>query len=454
MNCKNTLFGTAAFTLIIALFFSSSAYALSTIRDAEIEHAIRDLGTPIFKAAGLVPENINLILVSDPQINAYVAGGMNLFINTGLLLQFDKPEVIQGVMAHESGHIAGGHLARNNDLYKNITMGSIISYGLGAITAALGSPQAGIAIMQGGSQIAQREALQYSRQNEDSADEAGLKFLDKTGNTASGLLELLQYLNTLEHDLYGAMNPYTLTHPLSRQRILHIQNHVMMTHLSRGGTITPAIRTEYARSIIKLHAFFEPVDKTLKKYPPSTITLAARYARAIAYQKIPDLTKSFYELDRLLKDYPHDPYFNELKGQILFENGHASDAVSYYTKAVETLPNEPLLELGLAMAQIGTADNQPENSKALLESAAQHLSNAHLEEPSNLMVLEQLEIAYGKSGQKGMAYLTRAEQALLTRNKDEVKRFAALAEKFLPAGSPSALRARDIEKANSDKQNK
>jgi len=432
--------------ILISVFMANSAYAFSTIRDTEIETTVRALATPIFKAAGLVPENITIILVNDPQINAFVAGGQNMFINTGLIMIFPKPEVLQGVMAHETGHIAGGHLARNSDKMKDLTIGSLVSYGLGAITAVMGAPQAGIAVMQGGSQIAQREALQYSRQNENSADEAALKFLDRTGNTASGLLELMEYLNNLEHNLYGEINPYLQTHPLSSERIEHVRNHVNSTpYIKTGGTITPQIREEYARCYVKLHAFFDPVDATLKKYPPSDQSLLAHYARAIAYQKIPDLPKSFAELDVLLKTYPKDPYFNELKGQILFENGHITDAIPYYQHAVAAMPGDALLNLGLGTTEVAAADDTDlPQSGPWLKDAIDHLNYAQLKESANLEILQQIEIAYGRSGQIGMAYLSHAESALLEKKNDEARNFAHLAEMNLPAGSPASIRAADI----------
>jgi predicted Zn-dependent protease len=440
----------ALMLLPLYLAISTNAYALSTIRDTEIETTIRNLSTPIFKTAGLVPEDVAIIIVSDPSINAFVAGGMNIFINTGLIMQFEKPEVLIGAIAHETGHIAGGHLARNSDKFKNITVGSVISYGLGAVAMALGSPDVGMAVMQGGTQVAQREMLQYSRQNEESADQAGLKFLARTGNSASGLLELLEYLNRQEHALYGKLNPYAMTHPLSRQRITHIRNYVAGSSQTKGG-ITPSLRTNYTRSFIKLHAFFDPVEQTLKKYPVSDTSINARYARAIAYQKIPDLTSSFAELDSLIEKFPSDPYFQELKGQVLFENGRAAEAVPYYNKAVALMPSSALLKLGLAMSQIAAADMDGANSILLLQSAIEQLHNAHVKEPANIMILNQLEIAYGKSGMKGMSYLYHAEAAALQKNKNDVVKFAKLAEKYLPADSPSATRAKDLLKNTESK---
>jgi predicted Zn-dependent protease len=436
--------GRLLMALCLTLGVASSAYAMATVRDAEIETTIRKLATPIFKTAGLVPENITIIIVNDPQINAFVAGGMNLFIHTGLLMQFDKPEVLLGTIAHETGHISGGHLARNSDKFKNISLGTAMSYGLGAVAAALGSPDVGMAVLQGGTQAAQRTMLQYSRENEESADQAALNFLDRTHNSASGLLELLEYLNREEHALYGNLNPYTLTHPLSRERIAHIRNHVGVPSTEGAGTISVELRRDYVRSYVKLHAFFDPAQQTLKKYPQSNKTVNARYARAIAYQKIPDLDKSFKELDSLIAEYPADPYFAELKGQILFENGRALESVQYYKKAVQLLPSQSQLVLGLAMAEIAAADGDMAHSKQLLPAAINSLNDVHLKEPANMMVLEQLEIAYGKSGMKGMSYWAHAEQALLANNKNDARKFAHLAEKYLSANSPSAMRVKDM----------
>lgn len=433
----------------------ASGPSLSVIRDVEIEKTIRDLATPIFNAAKLKPENIHIIIINDPQINAFVAGGMNLFLYTGLLTEFDNANVLQGVIAHETGHIAGGHLARGSERYADAAIGATLGYVLGAAAAVGGSPQAAMAIIAGSSQINQREVLQFSRENEQAADQAGLNFLDKTHASSEGLLTLLQFLGRKENLLYGELNPYTLTHPLSRERVTHIRNHFQNSPY-KSSNISPELELEYARCYVKLQAFLQPASETLKHYPPKDKSLKARYARAIAYYKQPDLTRALGEINSLIRDYPKDPYFYEFKGQMLFESSHVSEAVAPYQRAVQLKPDAPLLRLGLGMAQIASVPDE-EITKAgrqMLQSAIDNLQEGRKKEVDNIAIIQQLVIAYGRQGQLGMSYLFQAEEAILTKNKDQAKRYADLAKKNLPANSPEILRANDILNSINRKEDK
>lgn len=431
--------------LLSSLLTASLAQAkegISLIRDTEIETTLRVTANPIFKAAGLKPQNVRIIVVNNPQINAFVAGGMNLFIHSGLLMEFDDVNVIQGVIAHETGHIAGGHLARGSERYKNASYGTALSYALGAAAALGGSPQAGMAIIAGGSHINQREILQFSRENEDAADQAGLTFLDRSHTSAQGLLELLQYLSRKEMQAYGDINPYILTHPLSRERVIHIRQHLETSPYKEDPH--SKLEERYKRCYVKLRAYMQSPAATLKRYPVSDHSVIARYARAIAFYRQPDLEAALKEINGLIKEYPNDPYFYELKGQMLFEGSRVAEAIAPYEKAVSLMPDEPLLELGLAMAQIATADNGVEPPKPLLESATKHLLTGYRKEPANFSIIEQLVIAYGRQGQMGLSYLFQAEGAVLGKNKGDAKRFADLAKQNLPLGSPESLRANDI----------
>lgn len=431
--------------LLIAI--TSSAWAgkaLSLIRDTELEITIRELATPIFNAAGLQSENVHIIIINDNQINAFVAGGMNLFLYTGLLTEFDNANVLQGVIAHETGHIAGGHLARGNEFYQDAAISSTLGYVLGAIAAAGGAPQAGMAIIAGSTQFNQREVLQFSRENEQAADQAALTFLDETHTSSQGLLDLLQFLSRKENLLYGEVNPYMQTHPLSRERVSHIRNHLLNSPYKEN-ELNQKDKEQYTRVHVKLLAFLQPASTTLTQYPISNKSLEARYARAIAFYAQPDFTKALEEINSLIADYPNDPYFYELKGQMLFESGHSVEAIAPYEKSVSLLPDAPLLRLGLAMAQISSVpENTASPNNKILASAIQHLLIGRSKEPYNISIIQQLIIAYGKQGDLGMSYLFQAEKATLQKDKGQAKRFATLAKKYLLANSPEQLRASDI----------
>ncbi len=419
--------------ILTAILLVSNASAASIIRDAEIEHVIRKIANPIFRAADLQPESINIYIINDSDINAYVAGGRNVFLNTGLIGMSDDSAVLAGVIAHETGHIAGGHLLKGSKNIKDTTIKATLGYVLGLAAAAAGSPQAGIAIASGAGHVAQRQLLKHTRSSEEQADQAALSYLDKTGQSASGLLELLEVLYSNEITIYGELNPYTLTHPLSRKRISYVKRHLQKNPSKE----TPALF--FKRASVKLNAFLDKYEVTLKKFPKSDNSVVARYARAIAYYKVPDIKKSLHEIDLLLTDYPNEPFFNELKGQILFENGRIQESIKYYNKANDFIKNSALIKISLATAQISAED------EGLLPSAINNLEQALIIEKNNVFAWRQLAIAYGRSGDLAMSNIALAEEALRLRKKQDVNKFAELAKPHIKPGSPADLRLQDIQ---------
>lgn len=423
--------------VIITLFIASNANAISVIRDAEIENALRTIVNPIFKAAGLNPNSINLYIVNDPQINAYVSGGSNIFINTGLLGMSKDPLILTGVLAHETGHIAGGHLLRSAEEYKSTALKATLGYMVGLAAAAAGSPQAGVAIASGAGQVAQREMLKHTRGHEEAADQAALTYLDKTGQSSRGLLELLEVLYGKETAMYDNLNPYTLTHPLSRERIAHVKDHLSKSPYAKVPVPQKQL-DEFALAITKLNAFLDPYDSTLKKFPASDNSIDAHYARAIAYFKEPDIELSLKEIDTLIAMQPDNPFFYEMKGQILFENGRVNESIPFYEKAKDLLPSSALLKIILATAQISSEKN------SLRKDAVANLEKALLKEKENTFAWHQLAIAYGRSDDLAMSNLALAEEAILVGNKKEAKQFIQMAKDYIKPGSPAELRANDM----------
>jgi len=428
------IFSTIILTLLL---LCQNAYSASIIRDAEIENVLRNIADPIFEAADLSNDSIIIYIVNDPQINAYVAGGSNIFINTGLLGISEDPSILTGVLAHETGHIAGGHLLRSSQEFKATSLKATLGYMLGLAAAAAGSPQAGVAIAHGTGHVVQRQLLKHSRTHEEAADQAALSYLDTIGKSSAGLLELLEVLYAKENQIYSELNPYTLTHPLSRERISHVKNHLKSSKLKNKKMNTKEAK-EFQRAIIKLNAFLEPYEKTLKKYPKSNKSINAHYARAIAQYKVPNTEESIKEINALLKISPNDPFFNELKGQVLFENGFVKESVKYYQKAVDLLPNSPLLKIILATSQISTNDDK------LIKKAILNLKQALLKERKNTFAWHQLAIAYGRNGDLGMSNLALAEEAFIADNKRDVRKFLGLAKEHLKPDSPAQLRANDL----------
>lgn len=424
-------------SLLLLFFFLSNANANSIIRDAEIESVIREIADPIFKVAGLSPESIDIYIVNDPQINAYVTGGNRMFINTGLLGFSHDPNIITGVIAHETGHIAGGHILRSTEEYKSTALKATLGYMVGLAAAAAGSPQAGVAIASGAGHVAQRQMLKHSRTHEEAADQAALSYLEKTNQPAIGLLQLLEELYSKETAMYDNLNPYTLTHPLSRERISNVNNYIR-NNASAVIKSNPELTSKFSRAITKLNAFLEPHSKTLKQYSKQDKTINAHYARAIAYYKIPDIERSIAEINDLLAVQSENPFFNELKGQVLFENGRVMESIPYYERAVELLPNSALLKIILATAQISSEKGE------LLKDAINNLERAILKERNNTFAWHQLAIAYGRSGDFAMSNLALAEESLIVGHKKQAKKFIELAKEKITPGSPAELRMKDM----------
>ncbi len=412
--------------------------APSIIRDAEIETTIREFTDPIFTAAGLDAKAVHVYLLDVDDLNAFVAGGMNVFIYTGLLIRTESPNQLVGVVAHEAGHIAGGHLARIQDELRNATIEEMIGLVLGGAAAAAGgrASNAGAAVLAGPG-LATQSLLQYTRTMEASADAAALTFLDRTHQSARGLLEFFGILQQLEHTLLGAQNPYLRNHPLTSDRIANVQAHVDASPYSNVPD-PPAWIEAHKRMVAKLIGYLWPLDRVLQRYPPSDKSLYGRYARAIAYFRAGELQRALPEIDSLIAERPGDPYFQEQKAQILYESGRGSEALGYYERAMSLAPDQPLIRMELAQAQLEQDD------PSLIAPAIAEMKQVVRVESQNPDAWRTLGIAYGKGGQTGMAALSLAESAAAAGDAREARRQADEAMKQLPPGSPAWIRAQDI----------
>ncbi|MCH7693330.1 MAG: M48 family metalloprotease [Proteobacteria bacterium] len=443
-----------AFPVAVSVFAAACLWApaeagaqkLSFIRDAEIENTIRTYAAPLFQAAGLEPSDVRIYLVNDRSLNAFVAGGQRLFINTGLIMRSKHAGQVIGVIAHETGHIAGGHLSRLHAAIANSTAQSILALVIGAAAAiGTGRGDVGAAIVAGGQSMGLRSFLHYNRTQESAADQAALRFLDATGQSSRGLLEFMELLGA--QDLLSAdrQDPYLRTHPLSRERVDAVQAHLSRSP-NRDKAQPARIQELHRRMLAKLYAFLEPVPRTLRRYAESDTGLAARYARAIAYYRKPDLGKALPLIDGLIAERPEDPYFHELKGQMLFENGRAAEALKPYETAVRLLPRSPLLRRGLAQVQLELGD------PALLEPAIRNLRAAVQRDAEAPFTWRQLAIAYGRRGDMGMSAVALAEEALLKGDARQARYHAGKAGKLLPRGSIGWLQAQDILQAAKKKE--
>ncbi len=411
---------------------------ISLIRDAEIENTIQEFATPLLRAADLDPAALKIHLVKDTSLNAFVTHGMNLFIHTGLLMRAEDPSEVMGVMAHEFGHIVGGHIILREQQIEATQRNLWLSYALGAAAAlASGSSDAFVGVTLGVQSGMLENLMAFTRGEENQADQAGLEYLDDVGVSAAGLLKFMRVLENQELLVTARQDPYMRTHPLTRDRVAFVENHV------KNSTIPPGAfpdkwKLEYARVRAKLYGFLEPPPRTLQRYPESDASIPARYGRAIAFYRQADTAHAVSLIDALLRDVPNDPYFYELKGQVLYESGDADAAVAPYRAAVRLLPHAAQLQLGLARALIARGnDADYKEAEAALEQALR-------DEPEGASYWRQLAIARGREGNEPGAAYAMAEYALRSGRNAEAKFHAGKAVQLLPAGSPSRLRAEDI----------
>jgi predicted Zn-dependent protease len=416
----------------------AAAEQLRLIRDAEIENTIRTYATPLFQAAGLSPQGIRLYLVNDRTLNAFVAGGLNMFINTGLLIETKEPGEVIGVLAHETGHIAGGHLARSGDVLEQTQLALIATYllSLGAAFAT-GEGGIGVAVLSGGQDIALRNLLQYTRGQENSADQAAVNLLHATQQSPAGLLHFMENLSGQEVLLTNNQDPYLRTHPLTQDRIDFLRQALHESPYANKAPDPELVRM-HDRMRAKLIGFLNPLNQVLRSYPEKDSSLPARYARAIAYYRVPDLDKGLTEINALLQDKPNDPYFRELKGQMLLEHGRVAEAVPEYEAAVQKLPQEAQLRQALARAQV--ALDTREMDRAALENLAITLA----EEPNNAGAWRLSAVAHGRLGEQALTALSLAEAALARGQYVEARDRADHAAGLLTENTAPWLRAQDL----------
>ena len=408
--------------------------AASAIRDTEIENDIKTLATPVWRAAGLDPGSMGIYLISDDQLNSFVAGGQAIFMNTGLIERAENPNQLIGVIAHETGHITGGHIISTKEAMRNASIQSIIAMVLAAGAAVAG--RSGAPLLAAPS-VGERAFLRFSIAQESTADHAALNFLDRACLSSRGLLKFFEILQSTELLAGDRQDQWARTHPLTAQRIEYLRDHVAHARCSdapeRPGSV------ELLRLIkAKLHAFLDPPATTLAGYPLSDSSELARYARAIAYYRVPDLQKALPAIDGLIRDFPNNPYYRELRGQMLFENGRVREALRPYEDAVRLAPSAALLRIALSQAYIEAGD------PALNKRAIAYLNDASREEGRDSQVWHFLAVAYGRDNQMGMAALSLAEEALANGKKKDAMQQATRAKQLLARNPTAYARAEDI----------
>ena len=422
-----------------ALLPLQAASAQSILRDAETEALLHDMAEPLIVAAGLDPHNVDIVLVNDPSVNAFVAGGQAVYVNSGLINTATTAAEVQGVIAHELGHVTGGHVISDGG-GKAASGISILSLLLGAAAAAAGGGEAAMGILMAGQQAAMGKYLAFNRAQESSADAAGAQYLSKAGISGRGSLEFFKKLQNLEFR-YGYQpkddDVFYRTHPMTGDRIATLQD----TYERDPAWTTPAdagIEARFQRVKAKLYGYLAEPAATMIAYPATLTGTDARYARAYAWHKDAHLDKAMAEADALLKAAPNDAYFLELKGQILLEAGRPAEALADLRRATELTANQPLIATTFGHALIASEDprNFPEAQRVLKAAVARDRENP--------FAWYQLGVVYAASGDMARARLASAEQQVLNLRMAEALQSAQAAEQLLPKGSADWLRAQDI----------
>ncbi|MEM6474587.1 MAG: M48 family metalloprotease [Pseudomonadota bacterium] len=435
-----------AFRASLIALFASFAFAMqpvfaqSVLRDAETEALLNDMAAPLIEASELEPGNVDIVLINDTSINAFVAGGQVVYIHAGLINAAETANEVQGVIAHELGHITAGHVVRFNERTSQAQGITILSLLLGVGAALAGAGDAAIGALMAGQQAALGSFLAFNRNQEAATDLAGARYLSGAGITGRGSLKFFERLRNLEiRRGYSQADEaaYTRTHPLAGDRLATLRG-IYEKDAAWDTPPDPELQERFVRMRAKLFGYLAEPQRTLGIYPESDTSIPARYARAFAYNKDAQIDKALSEADTLLAMEPDNPYFLEVKGQILLESGRPQEALAPLRRATEMTLNQPLIASMFGHALIATEDetNYDEAERVLRAAVARDRFNP--------FAWYQLGVVYAARGDIPRAKLASAEQQVMARRYPQALRSAISAEAGLPRGSPDWIRAQDI----------
>ena len=416
-----------------------------TIRDTESEQLLREYTRPILRAAGLERQNIQVVIINESVFNAFVADGRRIFVNYGAMMQSETPNQIIGVLAHETGHLAGGHLAKMREQLSQAQTQMIIAMLLGAGALVAGSrgggnnglTNAGAAAVSAPGEIIRRTLISYQRAQEENADRAGVKFLNATGQSAKGMYETFKrFTNDSLFAAHGA-DPYVQSHPMPAERVEALEGLARSSpYWDKKDDAALQLRHDMVRA--KISAFMERQDTVYRRYPMSNDSLPARYAHAITTYLHGDLRSALTQIDGLIQQQPANPYFYELRGQALLEGGKPAEAIAPLRKAVALSNNAPLIEMLLGQALVAS------NSNAYTEEAIAILRAAVARETEAPLGYMQLAMAYGRKGDYAQADLASAQAAFLRGDNKTARELASRAKTRFAIGTPGWVKADDI----------
>ena len=430
---------------MLALFASAvvawqPVAAQSILRDAETEELLKDMAAPLIEASELEPGNVELVLINDGSINAFVAGGQAIYVHSGLINEAGTANEVQGVLAHELGHITAGHAVRFNERTKKATNISILSLILGVGAALAGAGEGAMGIIAAGQQAAMGSFLAFNRDQEASTDLAGARYLSGAGISGQGMVKFFERLrgNEIRAGYSQADEAaYARTHPLSGDRIQVLRG-LMERDAAWDTPPDPALQERFVRAKAKLFGYLSEPQRTFNAYPLTDTSVPARYARAYAYHKEARVDMALAEADALLAAEPDNPWFLELKGQVLLESGRPDEALAPLRRATDLTRAHPLIAGMLGHALIATED------KANFIEAEKVLRASVQKDRYNPFAWYQLGVVYEARGDTPRARLASAEVQVMNRQYPQALANAQAAEAYLPNGSPDWIRAQDV----------
>ena len=433
--------------VVLAMPTASSAQSprLSLVRDAEIEALVKDYARPLMRAAGLRNGSVKFYIVNNNNFNAFVSGS-GMFIHTGLLLQAENPNEVIGVIAHELGHIIGGHQIglrqRIERASKIARITALLGAGIGVAGAASGNSdvgRAGLSLATSGGRFGLRDLLKYRRGEETNADDTAVRLLHKTKQSGKGMLSTFRRLARATSIVSGRIDPYLQSHPSPNRRIEALRSAVEKSpYYNRQSSKNLRLRHDLVRAKIAAYTganrYARAVLGDRKLHP-----LAREYGRAIVSHLYGSPRKAIPQIERLAKKLPKSAYIQEMKGEILLRSGKASKAVAPFRNALKL----DRTKAGFIRVELGHALLESGNRKNLKEAVVQ-LRKGLARDPTAIAGHQYLAIAYGRLGQRSQALLSSAEFALRRGKKNEAKNFANRAQKGFKRGQPGWLRAQDI----------
>lgn len=423
----------------------ASAQGLSIIRDGEVEQLLRDYANPIFRAAGVNEGAVKIVLIGDRSFNAFVASGRKVFMNLGVIMDSTTPNQVIGVIAHETGHIAGGHLVRLREQVERAQIMAVAGMllGAGAVFGGARGGQVGMSgnapmgVILGPQEMIRRSLLAYQRGEEQAADRAAVNYLNATRQSSRGMLETFERFSADTLFRRDGADPFLQSHPMAPERISALQDIARRSpHFETRDP--PALQRRHDLARAKLWGFMARADELARRYPIGDNSLAARYARAVSAYRFQSGASAHAQIDGLIREQPNNPWFWELKGQALLEAGRAREAVQPLRRAVSLAPGQPLLRGMLGHALVASGDGK------LLDEAIRELTAATQRDPDAADAFQVLARAHAAKGNEPQAALAAAQGYFIAGQYEEARRLARRAMAGLREGTPGWNKADEI----------